>query len=70
VDEAAGERAWGARNYHKPTDDLTQISDYGAAAAMAQYDLLVGLQVAQEDAKPRWNAGDFFGDTFGRATSR
>jgi hypothetical protein len=70
MDEAAGERAWGARNYHKPTDDLTQISDYGAAAAMAQYDLLVGLQVAQEDAKPQWLLGDFYGDTFGRATSR
>jgi len=37
---------------------------------MAQYDLLVGLLVAQQDATPQWNAGDFFGDTFGRAIGR
>jgi len=70
VDEAAEDRAFMARRYHQPTDDLNRPLDYGAAAAMAQYDLLVGLLVAQRDATPRWNAGDFFGDTFGRAISR
>ncbi len=70
VDEAALEREFGARHYHKPTDDLNRTFDYGAAAAMAQYDLLVGLLVAQEEERPQWNPGDFFGDTFGRATSR
>ena len=70
LDEAADERAFMARTYHKPTDDLNRPLDYAAAAAMAQYDLLVGLLVAQQDAKPRWNAGDFFGDIFGRAIAR
>jgi len=70
VDEAALEREFDARRYHKPTDDLNRTLDYGAAAAMARYDLLVGLLVAQEDERPQWNRGDFFGDTFGRATSR
>jgi len=70
VDEDAEERAFIARRYHKPTDDLDRPLDYGAAAAMAQYDLLVGLLVAQQDATPQWNAGDFFGDTFGRAIGR
>jgi hypothetical protein len=65
VDEAAREREFTARTYHKPTDDLKRPLDYGAAATMATFDLLVGLQVAQEDERPRWNRGDFYGDRFG-----
>jgi hypothetical protein len=65
VDEAAVEREFRSRRYHKPIDDLKRPLDYDAAATMATFDLLVGLQVAQEDARPQWNRGDFYGDRFG-----
>ena len=63
-------REWMSRIYHTPKDDLNRALDFGAAVTMAQFNLLVGLQVAQDEDRPRWNAGDFFGDTFGATRSR
>lgn len=31
-----------------------------------QFNLLVGLEVANADERPAWKAGDFFGEMFGR----
>lgn len=58
---------WMRRVYHSPKDDLSQSIDFDAGAKLAQFYLLVGLEVANADQPPRWNAGDFFGERFGKA---
>jgi Peptidase family M28 len=65
VDAARLHREWMSRTYHTPKDDLNRSLEYGAAVTMAQFNLLVGLQVAEGDDRPHWYSGDFFGDTFG-----
>src|SRR5262245_15382411 len=54
--------------YHKPNDDMSQAFDFGAGAQHARLNFLTGWLVAQETARPAWNAGDFFGGLFGRAS--
>lgn len=53
--------------YHKPNDDMSQAFDFSAGADHARINFLTGWQVAQETARPTWNAGDFFGGLFGKA---
>ena len=53
--------------YHKPNDDMSQAFDFEAGAQHARLNFLTGWLVAQESARPAWNAGDFFGGLFGRA---
>ncbi len=56
---------WLATIYHSPSDDLNQPLNWEAGAKSARYSFLIGYIVAQDDAKPEWNKGDFFGRTFG-----
>jgi Peptidase family M28 len=51
--------------YHRPNDDLNQPLDFVAGAKTAKVDFLLGYITAQDEARPRWNEGDFFGKTFG-----
>jgi Zn-dependent M28 family amino/carboxypeptidase len=53
--------------YHKPNDDMSQAFDFEAGAQHARLNFLTGWLVAQETARPAWNAGDFFGALFGGA---
>ena len=53
--------------YHKPNDDMSQAFDFDAGAQHARLNFLTGWLVAQESARPAWNAGDFFGGLFGQA---
>jgi hypothetical protein len=56
---------WYTNFYHEPQDDMRQPGlDFGAAADFARVGLLCGLYVAQQDERPKWNAGDFFGTAF------
>jgi Zn-dependent M28 family amino/carboxypeptidase len=52
--------------YHKPNDDMSQAFDFGAGADHVRMNFLTGWQVAQETTRPAWNAGDFFGELFGK----
>ena len=52
--------------YHKPNDDMSQAFDFDAGAQHARLNFLTGWLVAEESARPAWNAGDFFGGLFGR----
>jgi hypothetical protein len=65
VDGPRLSREWMSRTYHTPKDDLNRTLEFGAAVTMAQFNLLVGLQIAEGNDRPHWNPGDFFGDTFG-----
>jgi Zn-dependent M28 family amino/carboxypeptidase len=53
--------------YHQPCDDAdTQPIQYGDAARLARLNARIGERVGDDDARPRWNDGDFFGDMFAR----
>ena len=61
---------WVKNRYHQPSDDMSQPLDFDAAAKFARDQFLIGYAVAQADARPRWNPGDFFGERFGTAATR
>jgi hypothetical protein len=64
IDPEALERRWDRA--HQPSDDMTQPFDFDSARRLAQAAFLVGYQTAQEADRPKWSAGDFFGDTYGQ----
>lgn len=51
---------WREKYYHKPQDDINGIFDFEAGKKYAQLNFLIGYLVAQDKAKPGWNAGDIF----------
>ena len=53
-------------NYHKPSDDLKQPINYEAGAKFARLNYEIARELADADARPAWNKGDFFGTKFGR----
>jgi Zn-dependent M28 family amino/carboxypeptidase len=60
------ERAWIKNYYHSPQDDMNQPLDYNAAAKYTRMNFALGYAVANQDTRPTWNPGDFFGNAFGR----
>ncbi len=54
-------------HYHQPSDDLALPIHYPSAARLAELNREIGLRVANDPERPRWNEGDFFGERFGRA---
>lgn len=52
------------KHYHRPSDDLELPFSEEGAERFVRTALLLGLEVAAQDEKPRWNPGDFFGDRF------
>lgn len=51
-------------HYHRPSDQADLPIAYGDAARMAKLSARIAELVGNADARPRWNAGDFFGRTF------
>ena len=64
VDGLKVQKAWSETKYHTPLDNMDQVLDYDSGARAARVNFLVGYEVAQQDAVPGWNKGDFFGDEF------
>jgi Zn-dependent M28 family amino/carboxypeptidase len=62
------ERDWIKNYYHSPQDDMKQPLDFNAAAKYTRLNLSLGYAIANEDSRPAWNPGDYFGSTFGRQT--
>lgn len=58
---------WRQTVYHKPQDDMNQAFDFESGAKYARYAFLLGYLVAQQNEKPAWNRGDFFGELYGKA---
>jgi hypothetical protein len=52
--------SWREKYYHKPQDDINGIFDFEAGKKYAQLNFLIGYLVAQDPARPTWNAGDIF----------
>ena len=53
-------------HYHKPSDDMSRPIHWDSAVRFARAHARMGYVVANDDERPRWNEGDFFGDRFGR----
>lgn len=53
-------------NYHKPGDDLSQPFNWKAARKFAEVNFQIGNTLANQNKKPSWNEGDFFGNTFSK----
>jgi Zn-dependent M28 family amino/carboxypeptidase len=51
-------------HYHRPSDDLSLPFSAEGAERFVRTALVLGLEVASQDERPRWNAGDFFGEKF------
>ena len=52
------------KTYHSPADDISQDIDYDAGAKFAHANWLIATAIANQETRPVWNEGDFFGDTF------
>ena len=66
IDGLALIKKWLVTRYHTPLDNMDQPMDFDSAAQGARLNFLVGYRVAQDAQAPTWNAGDFFGETFGK----
>ena len=64
-DGGAINTAFRQERYHTPFDEIDQGFDYEAGADHARINFLTGYVIAQEDDRPSWNEGDFFGELFG-----
>jgi Zn-dependent M28 family amino/carboxypeptidase len=66
--KSGDQKEWLRTIYHSPKDDLTQPLDFGAGAKIAQTNFTIAFAVANDANAPRWNANDFFGMKFGKAS--
>lgn len=60
-DSADRQRAFAATRYHTPDDDLSHPVEWSAAPLFARLNLAILRRVADADARPAWNPGDFYG---------
>lgn len=51
---------WEAKDYHQPSDHLTDAWDLGGAIEDAQLAFWLGVKVANADRMPNWTPGDEF----------
>ncbi|GGK16857.1 M28 family peptidase [Luteimonas terricola] len=57
---------WFMRNcYHRPCDQADLPINYDDAARLARLSARIAQGIADADARPAWNDGDFFGEHFG-----
>lgn len=66
-DLAARVEAFRKDRYHQPGDDLSQAIDWPSLAMLARLNARVIADVANDDARPSWHPGNFFGETFARS---
>ena len=59
--------AWMRTRYHTPKDDMAQAIDWDSLVRFTQLNRRIGLRIASDPGRPRWNRGDFFGKLFARS---
>ena len=57
-------------HYHRPSDDLSLPRDSASSVRFVHFMADIARQVADSDQAPRWNPGDFFGETFAGSPER
>lgn len=55
-------------HYHQPSDEASLPIAYGDAARLARLNFRIGRIVGDAAQRPAWNAGDFFGERFGKSS--
>jgi Peptidase family M28 len=58
--EAAAEERWIAEHYHSPSDDTSEPVDFSCAAAYNGIVRALASEIADDPARPHWNATSFF----------
>lgn len=53
-----------ARNYHRPSDDMSNTLDFNAAARFAELNARIALALANGDQRALWKKEDFFARQF------
>jgi hypothetical protein len=66
IDGKAVENEHRKNHYHQPSDDLSRPVDWDSAVRFARANARIGYAIANDDERPTWNEGDFFGEKFGR----
>jgi hypothetical protein len=66
LDGADHLRDFRLNHYHRPSDDLSLPVDWDSAVRFARANTKIGYDVADDEARPAWNEGDFFGEMFAR----
>ena len=66
IDGKAVENEHRKHHYHMPSDDLSRPVDWDSAVRFARANARIGYAIANDDERPTWNEGDFFGEMFGR----
>jgi len=51
-------------HYHQHSDEATLPINYDAAASFVEVNMMIGIEIADDEKRPTWNDGDFFGNTF------
>jgi len=67
-EKGAGKAAWDdfmANHYHQPSDDLSQPLDWAQGVRFVTVNYTIAREIADNDERPRWNKGDYFGTYFG-----
>ena len=64
VDGGAVFRDFLKNHYHQHSDETDLPIRYDVAAEFARVNLMIGLEIANQEERPKWNDGDFFGKTF------
>lgn len=57
----AATAAFMAHRYHQPSDDVSQPIDWAQGIRFVDVTYAIAREIADGDARPRWNKGDFFG---------
>ena len=65
IDGPAVMNEWIATKLHRPGDDANQPFHYEAGADYVRTVFLIAEQVGNDDDRPHWIEGDFFGAAFG-----
>lgn len=65
IDGAEVRGGFMANHYHQPSDDISLPFNDAAAERFARINFKIGLELANNDRRPLWIAGDFFGARFG-----
>ncbi len=55
-------------HYHQPSDDIARPIDWESALRFARAHTRIGLAIGNDEDRPTWNEGDFFGERFGRGS--
>lgn len=67
-EKGPGKAAWAdfmANHYHQPSDEISQPLDWAQGVRFVTVNYAIAREIADNDERPRWNKGDYFGSYFG-----